>query len=58
MIRTDPHGRNIAFLDRSRYFSSKQLLNCAHEVEWTRLQTAENRTLHKHCCENLKSITK
>jgi hypothetical protein len=36
---TDPYGRNIDFLDGSRYFSFKQLFNCTHEAEWTTFQT-------------------
>jgi hypothetical protein len=36
---TDPHGRILGFLDRSRYFSIKQLLNCTQEAEWTPFQT-------------------
>jgi hypothetical protein len=32
---TDPYGRILGFLDRSRYFSIKQLLSCTHEAEWT-----------------------
>jgi hypothetical protein len=36
---TDPYGRILGFLDRSRYFSIKQLLNCTHEAEWTPFQT-------------------
>jgi hypothetical protein len=36
---TDPYGRVLSFLDRNRYFSSKQLLNCTHEAEWTPFQT-------------------
>jgi hypothetical protein len=32
---TDPYGRILSFLDRSRYFSFKLLLNCIHEAEWT-----------------------
>jgi hypothetical protein len=36
---TDPHGRILGFLNRSRYFSTKQLLNCSHEAEWTPFQT-------------------
>jgi hypothetical protein len=32
---TDPYGRILGFLDRSRYFSIKQLLSCIHEAEWT-----------------------
>jgi hypothetical protein len=36
---TDPYGRILGFLDRSRYFSIKQLLSCTHEAEWTPFQT-------------------
>jgi hypothetical protein len=36
---TDPYGRILDFLDRSRYFSIKQLLSCTHEAEWTPFQT-------------------
>jgi hypothetical protein len=36
---TDLYGRILGFLDRSRYFSIKQLLNCTHEAEWTPFQT-------------------
>jgi hypothetical protein len=36
---TDASGRILAFLDRSRYFSIKQLLSCTHEAEWTPFQT-------------------
>jgi hypothetical protein len=36
---TDPYGRVLGFLDRSRYFSIKQLLSCTHEAEWTSFQT-------------------
>jgi hypothetical protein len=32
-----PTAVYLAFLDRSRYFSFKQLLNCTHEAEWTPL---------------------
>jgi hypothetical protein len=32
---TDPYY----FLNRSRYFSIKQLLSCTHEAEWTPFQT-------------------
>jgi hypothetical protein len=32
-------GRILGFLDRSRYFSIKQLLNCTHEAEWAPFQT-------------------
>jgi hypothetical protein len=35
---TDPSGRILGFLDRSRYFSIKQLLICTHEAEWTPFQ--------------------
>jgi hypothetical protein len=36
---TDPYGRNLDFLDRSRYFSIKYLFRCTHEAEWTSFQT-------------------
>jgi hypothetical protein len=36
---TDPYGRIFGFLDRSRYFSIKQLLSCTHKAEWTPFQT-------------------
>jgi hypothetical protein len=36
---TDPYGSKLGFLDRSRYFSIKQLLSCTHEAEWTPFQT-------------------
>jgi hypothetical protein len=36
---TDSYGRILGFLDRSHYFSIKQLLNCTHEAEWTPFQT-------------------
>jgi hypothetical protein len=36
---TDPYGRILGFLDRSRYFSIKLLLSCTHEAEWTPFQT-------------------
>jgi hypothetical protein len=36
---TDPYGHILDFLDRSRYFSIKQLLSCTHEAEWTPFQT-------------------
>jgi hypothetical protein len=36
---TDPYGRILGFLDRNRYFSSKLLLSCIHEAEWTSFQT-------------------
>jgi hypothetical protein len=36
---TDPYGRILGFIDRSRYFSSKKILNCAHEAGWTSFQT-------------------
>jgi hypothetical protein len=35
----DPYGRILGFLDRSRYFSIKQLHSCTHEAEWTPFQT-------------------
>jgi hypothetical protein len=35
---TDPYGSILGFLDRSRYFSIKQLLSCTHEAEWTPFQ--------------------
>jgi hypothetical protein len=37
---TDPYGRILDFLDRSCYFSFKQLLNCIHEAEWTPFHTS------------------
>jgi hypothetical protein len=36
---TDPYDRIFGFLDRSRYFSSKQLLSFTHDSEWTPFQT-------------------
>jgi hypothetical protein len=30
---TDPYVRILDFLDRSRYFSIKELLSCTHEAE-------------------------
>jgi hypothetical protein len=36
---TDPYDRIFGFLDWSRYFSSKQLLNCTPVAEWTLFQT-------------------
>jgi hypothetical protein len=36
---TDPHSRNLGFLDRSRYFSLDLLLNCAHEAGCVPFQT-------------------
>jgi hypothetical protein len=36
---TDPYGRILGFLDRSRYFSSKFFPSCTHEAEWTPFQT-------------------
>jgi hypothetical protein len=35
---TDPYGRILGFLDRSRYISIKLLLSCTHEAEWTPFQ--------------------
>jgi hypothetical protein len=34
---TDPYCRIFGFLENT--FSSKQLLNCTHEAEWTPFQT-------------------
>jgi hypothetical protein len=40
MVRvTDPSCCILGFLDRSRYFSIKQLLSCTHEGQWTPFQT-------------------
>jgi hypothetical protein len=36
---TDPYGRILGFIDRSRYFSIKYLFSCTHEAEWTLFQT-------------------
>jgi hypothetical protein len=36
---TNPYGHILGFLDRSRYFSVKQLLSCTLEAEWTPFQT-------------------
>jgi hypothetical protein len=36
---TDPYGRILGFLDRSRYFAFKWLLSCTHEAEWNPFQT-------------------
>jgi hypothetical protein len=36
---TDPYGRILGFLDRSRYFFIKLFLSCTHEAEWTLFQT-------------------
>jgi hypothetical protein len=36
---TDPYGRILGFLNRSRYYSSKHLVNCTHEAEYTPFQT-------------------
>jgi hypothetical protein len=36
---TDPYNRILGFLDRSRYFSIKQLLSFTHEAEWIPFQT-------------------
>jgi hypothetical protein len=55
---TDPYGRILGFLDRSRYFSIKQILSCTHEAEWTPFQThyfffgsAGNR-IHSYAAKN------
>jgi hypothetical protein len=42
---TDPFGRNLGFIDRSRYFFFQAALNCTHEAEQTPFQT--------HYSENL-----
>jgi hypothetical protein len=36
---TDPYGRILGFVDRSHYFSIKELLSYSHEAEWTPFQT-------------------
>jgi hypothetical protein len=36
---TNPYGRNLGFLDRSRYFFFQVALSYIHEVEWTSFQT-------------------
>jgi hypothetical protein len=36
---TDPNGRILGFLDRSRYYFFQVALNCIHEAEWTPFQT-------------------
>jgi hypothetical protein len=35
---TDPYGSILEFLDLSRYFSFRYLLNCTDESEWTPFQ--------------------
>jgi hypothetical protein len=35
---TDPYARILGFLDRSRYFSIKELLSCTPEAECTPFQ--------------------
>jgi hypothetical protein len=35
----DPYGRILGFIDRIRYFSTKQVLNCTHKAEGTPFQT-------------------
>jgi hypothetical protein len=35
---TDPHGRILRPETRATITSSKQLLNCTHEAEWTPFQ--------------------
>jgi hypothetical protein len=35
----EPYGSTLGLLDRSHYISSKQLLNCTHEAQWTLFQT-------------------
>jgi hypothetical protein len=39
VIVTDPYGRILAYLDRSRYYFFKWFLICTHEAEWTPFQT-------------------
>jgi hypothetical protein len=34
----DAYGRILGSLDWSQYFSSKKLLSCTHEAEWTPFQ--------------------
>jgi hypothetical protein len=41
-VSANLNGHILGFLDRSRYFSSKLLLSCTHEAEWTP-------TSLKHC---------
>jgi hypothetical protein len=36
---TDPHGRILVFLDRSRYFYFQVAPRLYYEVEWTPFQT-------------------
>jgi hypothetical protein len=36
---TDHYGRILGFIHCSRFVSSKQLLSCTHEAEWTPFQT-------------------
>jgi hypothetical protein len=36
---TDPYGRYLGFLDRSRYFSFNYLVSYPHEAKWTSFQT-------------------
>jgi hypothetical protein len=36
---TDPYVLILGFLDRSRYFSFKNFLNCIDKAEWTTFQT-------------------
>jgi hypothetical protein len=36
---TDPYGRILGFLDRSRHFSFKKIFNFTHEAEWIPFQT-------------------
>jgi hypothetical protein len=47
---TDPYGRILGFLDRSRYFSIKYLLSCNHEAEWNPFQA------HYFFCSARESI--
>jgi hypothetical protein len=36
---TDPHGRILVFYTGAAIISSKSLVNCTHEVEWTPFRT-------------------
>jgi hypothetical protein len=36
---TDPYGRILGSLTEAATFSSKYLLSCTHEAEWTPFQT-------------------
>jgi hypothetical protein len=36
---TNLHGHILGFLDWNYYYSSKKLLSCTHEAEWTLFPT-------------------